>query len=226
MRTVLAKFLKIDALPALEGDFRNEGKEDYEYEEVKEVDEDKDGGAWVVAWTEINGQSCVLTKPSTSNRQLFNLARKVMAYEKRKGTKLSPNQYLTVFNQWKSASSPFLRSGNDYYTEFLAKLNCVKIPEGDTLAEAFRNAQGTPPPKKLIAHPNTSVRHFGSLCRELHTMSKGQAIMLAQGAIAKLFGCDARTISNWIMALRTLDVLKLEKKGFKGKSASTYFYQE
>ena len=43
MTTVLAKSLKIDALTALSGDFRNEGKEDYEDEEVQEDDEYEDG---------------------------------------------------------------------------------------------------------------------------------------------------------------------------------------
>jgi hypothetical protein len=227
MTTVLAKSLKMDALTALSGDFRNEGKEDYEDEEIKEDDENEDGGAWVCGvWKAINGQECILTKPSSSNRQLFNLARRVVASEKRRGKKLSTNQYLTVFKQWESASRLFLRSGNDYLSEFLAKLSSVKIPAGETLEAAFRKAQGTQAPEKLREYPNTDVQLFGSLCRELHSMSNGQQIMLAQQPIAELFGCDPRTISNWIRALMTLDLLKLDKKGFKGKSASTYFYQE
>jgi len=227
MTTVLAKSLNIDALAALSGDFRNEGKEENEDDELKEYDENEDGGVWVRgAWNAINGQSCVLIKSGTSNRRLHTLARKVRGLEVRLGKPLSVIKYQSIFRKWETESKPFLKPRNDYLTEFMAKLSLVKIPEGATLAEAFRKSQGSPPPEKLREYPVHNVQLFGGLCRELHLMSKGQAIMLAQGAIAKLFGCDARTISNWIMALRTLDILKLEKKGFKGKSASTYFYQE
>jgi len=224
MTTVLAKSLKIDALTALSGDFRNEGKEDYEDEEVQEDDEYEDGVCVVGVWGEINGQECVLTKSGTSNRLLHLLARKVKGVEARAGKSFSLKQYQAVFKKWETASRPFLRSGNDYLSEFLAKLSCVKVPEGETLSEAFRKAQGAHTPAKLQDYPNAVVQHFGCLCRELHSMSNGQPIMLAQKPIAELFGCDPRTISNWIRALMTLDLLKLDKKGFKGKSASTYFY--
>ena len=224
MKTVLAKSLNLDALPALSGDLHNEDKEYDEDNEVKEGNEDEDGveGVWCV----INGQSCVLSKSGTSNQQLHTLARKVRGLEKRSGKALSFNQYQALFRKWESASKPFLRSENDYLSEFLAKLSLVKIPEGETLEAAFKKAQGSQPPAKLQKYPVADVRLFGSLCRELHTMSKGQAIMLAQKSIAKLFNCTHQTISIWIGVLKTLGMLELVKRGSPGKPASTYFYQE
>jgi len=222
MKTVLAKSLNLDALPALSGDLHNEDKEYDEDNEVKEGNEHEDGGGCgVVDW-----QECVLTKAGTSNNLLHLLARKVRGVEARAGRSFSSKQYQALFRKWESASKPFLKPGNDYLSEFMAKLSLVKIPEGATLSVAFSKAQGSTPPQKLREYPVADVQLFGSLCRELQTISNGQAIMLAQKSIAKLFNCTHQTISIWIGVLKTLGMLELVKRGSPGKPASTYFYQE
>jgi len=210
----------LDALP--KGDFYNEGKE------YKEFNEEEDGVACGVGglWDQINGNTTILTRPNSSNRNLHLLARKVRGWEKRKKRPLTPEEYFSAFQIWESGSKPFLREDNDYFSEFLAKLNHVTVPEGETLLEVFKCSQGTPPPTALCIHPNEKLQHFGSFCRELHSMSKGCTLLLAQDPIAKLFGCSQRTISTWISALVTLGVLKPVKKGTKGNGASTYLYLE
>jgi hypothetical protein len=192
-----------------------------EVEEHDEVDEAKDGcgaGEW---------QSYVLKKPHTSNKMLHELTREIRGVEKRRGKKLRPAQYGTIFEKWESASRPFLQPGHDYFTEFLAKLDIVTVPKGETLKAAFERAKAKPPPAKVLVIPNIQVRLFASLCRELQEMAGHQPIMLHQLSIAKLFGHSShRTISNWIRALKTLEVLKPAEPAIPNARAARYFYTE
>lgn len=190
-----------------------------EVEEHDDVDEGKDGCVWV-RW-----QSYVLIKPQTSNKQLHELARETRGVEKRRGKKLALVQYTAIFKKWEAASLRFLRPGHDYFTEFLAKLDCVTVPNGETLLAAFERAKLRKPPSKVSRVPNDGVRLFASLCRELNEMGGGQPIMLHQESIAKLFGHSHwRTIGNWIKALKTLDVLKLAEPAIREHQAARYWY--
>ena len=47
-----------------------------------------------------------------------------------------------IFDKWEFESRPFLRQDHDYFTEFLAKLDCVTIPKGEALQAAFDRAKG------------------------------------------------------------------------------------
>jgi hypothetical protein len=189
-----------------------------EVEEVDEVDEAKDGCGGV-AW-----QPYVLTKVNTSNKMLHELAREVRGVEKQRGKKLLVAQYKTICGKWEDASRPFLRKEHDYFTEFLAKLDSVTVPRGETLQGAFERAKQGEPPSKVLMIRNEGLRLLASLCRELQEMVGDQPIMLHQMSIAKLFGYSHhRNISNWIKALKTLDVLKPVEPWSRGKTAR-YFY--
>ena len=189
-----------------------------EVEEVDEVDEAEDGCGCVV-W-----QPYVLKKAQTSNKMLHELAREVRGLEKQRGKKLIVAQYKTICGKWEDASRPFLREGHDYFTEFLAKLDCVTVPKGETLQAAFERAKRREPPSKILVIRNEAVRLLASLCRELQEMTGDQPIMLHQMSIAKLFGYSHhRNISNWIKALKTLDVLK-PVEPWSRKKAARYFY--
>jgi hypothetical protein len=114
-----------------------------------------------------------------------------------------------------------------YFTEFLAKMNCVTVPKGETLQAAFERAKAKPPPAKILAIPNIQVRLFANLCRELQEMAGDQPFMLCQMRVAKLFGHSShRTISNWIRALKTLGVLKPAEAAIPNVRAARYFYVE
>jgi hypothetical protein len=191
-----------------------------EVEEHDEVDEAKDG-CGRVAW-----QPYVLKKPHTSNKMLHELAREIKGVEKRRGRRLTVASYKTIFDKWESASRPFLRPGHDYFTEFLAKLDCVTVPKGETLQAAFERAKRREPPGKVSLIPNEGVRLLASLCRELREMAGDQPFMLHQLTVAKLFGHSShRNISNWIRALKTLGVLKLaEAANFSEARTARYLY--
>jgi hypothetical protein len=186
-----------------------------EHDEVKEVEDGCGGVAW---------QAHVLKKSRTSNKWLHELAREIRGVEKRRGKKLSAAQYKAIFDKWEVASQPFLRAGHDYFTEFLAKLDCVTIPKGETLKAAFARAKAKLPPAKILIHHNKEVHLLASLCRELQEMAGDQPLMLCQMSVAKLFGHSShRNISNWIKVLKTLDMLKVAEPWSRGK-ATRYFY--
>ena len=189
-----------------------------EVEEIDEVDEAKDGCGGV-GW-----QQYVLKKPHTSNKMLHELAREIRGAEKKRGKKLTVAQYKAISDNWESASRPFLQVGHDYFTELLAKLDCVTVPRGETLQAAFERAKRREAPSRVLVITNEGVRLLASLCRELQEMAGNQPIMLHQASVAKLLGhSDHRNISNWVKALKTLDVLRVAEAWRQGK-ATRYFY--
>jgi hypothetical protein len=191
-----------------------------EVEELDEVDESKDGCGGV-CW-----QSYVLTERRTSNKMLHELAREIRGVEDKRGKKFRPTQYKTIFCKWESASRPFLRPDHDYFTEFLAKLDCVTVPKGQTLGAAFERAKCRPPPSKALVITNKEVQLLASLCRELQEMAGDQPFMLHQTSVAKLFAQSQRTISNWILALKTVELLKLAEAAVPNARAARYYFIE
>jgi hypothetical protein len=192
-----------------------------EVEEIDEVDEAEDGCGGVV-W-----HLYVLTKAKSSNKMLHELAREIRGVEKRRGKKLTVTQYKKIFDKWEAASRPFLRPAYDYFTEFLARLDCVTIPKGETLQGAFERAKRREAPSKVLVIPNDGVRFLASLCRELQEMAGDQPFMLHQTSVAKPFRHSShRTISNWIRALKTLGVLKLAEAAIPMARTARYFYVE
>jgi hypothetical protein len=116
-----------------------------------ELDESKDGCGGVCWW------KYVLKKPRASNKMLHELARAVRGVEIKRGKPLTFTQYKTIFSKWEDGSRPFLRKGHDYFTEFLAKLSIVTMPEGETLESAFQRSQSGQPPSKVLLVPNKDL---------------------------------------------------------------------
>jgi hypothetical protein len=120
----------------------------------------------------------------------------------------------------------FLRAGYDYFTEFLAKLDSVTVPKGETLQAAFERAKRREAPLKVSLIGNEELRLLASLCRELQEMAGDQPIMLHQVSVSKLFGDSGhKNISNWIKVLKTLELLKVAEPWRQGR-ATRYFYVE
>jgi hypothetical protein len=92
------------------------------------------------------------------------------------------------------------------------KLSIVTMPEGETLESAFQRSQSRQPPSKVLLVPNEGLQSLASLCRELQEMFRDQPIMPCQTAIARLFRVSQQTISDWIRALKTLHVLRQNRR--------------
>jgi hypothetical protein len=189
-----------------------------ESEEYDEVDESKDGCGVCVQW-----RKYVLNKGRTSDTILFELAREVRGVEQRRGKRLTVTQYKAICDKWEDASRPSLRKGHDYFPEFLAKLDRVTMPKGETLGTAFERAKLRQPPSKVLV-VNKDLQLLASLCRELQEMFGDQPIMLCQTSIAKLFTVSQQTISEWIRALKTLEVLRLAEPAIKNARAARYYF--
>jgi len=189
-----------------------------ESEEYDEVDESKDGCGGV-QW-----RKYVLNKGRTSDTILFELAREVRGIEQRRGKSLTVTQYKAICDKWEDASRPFFRKGHDYFPEFLAKLDRVTMPKGETFETAFRRAQHREPPSKVVLVRNKGLRLLASLCRELQYLYGDQPIILCQTSVAKLFHVTQQTISTWIYALKTLEVLKLAEPAIKNARAARYHF--
>lgn len=190
-----------------------------EYEEYDELDESKDGCGGVQWWKYVLKKSC------TSNKMLHELARDVRGAEKRRGKQLTVAQYKTICDKWADVSRPYLRKGVDYFAEFLAKLNSVTMPKGETLGSAFQRAKRKQPPSKVML-VSKELQLLASLCRELQQMAGDQPIMLCQTHVAKLFTVTQQTISEWIRALKTLRVLRLAEAPIPRARAARYYFIE
>jgi len=191
-----------------------------EAEELDEVDEPKDGCGGVV-W-----QPYVLKKAHTSNKMLHELAREIRGVEEQHGKQLPATQYKMIFDNWESASRAFLQLNHDYFTDFLAKLDCVTVPKGQTLGGVFERAKRRQPPSKALIIANQGVQLLATLCRELQDMAGDQPFMLHQTSVARLFTQSQRTISNWIRALKTVGLLKLAEAAIPNARAARYYFIE
>ena len=151
-----------------------------EVEELDELDEAEDGCGGVV-W-----QPYVLKEHHSSNKMLHEFAREVKGVEKKRGNKFNTAQYVAIYRPWEFASRPFLRPGHDYFVEFLAKLNSVTVPKGETLQAAFERAKRKEPPLKVLMIRVEGVRLLASLCRELQEIAGDQPFMLCQGPSSEI----------------------------------------
>jgi hypothetical protein len=100
------------------------------------------------------------------------------------------------------------------------------MPKGETLRTAFGRAKRRRPPSKVLFLSNKELQLLASLCRELQEMAGDQPIMLCQTQIAKLFTVAQQTISEWIRALKTLQLLRLAEPAVKKARAARYYFTE
>jgi hypothetical protein len=170
---------------------------------------------------------CSARTRARPDKHLHELAREIRGIEKRLGKRLTITHYRAIFTCWETASGPFLRGDHDYFTDLLAKLDCVTVPKGEALEAAFERARRAVPPASLLMCANPGLGLFACLCRELQTMAGDQPIMLHQVSLAKLFGHSHwRTIGNWIKVLKTWNLLKLAEPAIAKARAARYFYTE
>ena len=191
-------------------------EETEEPEETDETDEREDVEG--VVWGEIEQavDECRLYEPRTSNKLLFQLARRVRGIEKRCHYRLAPILLSRIFDKWEALSHNFLRPGNDYFVEFCEKLALVRQPYGDTLASAIESACNENPPVRALVIRDPGAHLLAAVCRELQVRAGNEPFYLISRAYAKLTGRAHSTIASWLKAFRALGIIKLVEQGRPG----------
>jgi len=76
--------------------------------------------------------------------------------------------------------------------------------------------------EKVLLVPNKELQLLASLPGRFKRWPEDRPIMLCQTHIAKLFTVAQQTISEWIRALKTLQVLRLAEPAVKKARAVRY----
>ncbi len=177
------------------------------------------------------------TKTGENHPALFNLARASLQVEEDKRNhgeleddeRLSMNLLRMVFDEWMKAAQPFLRNTRqDYWAEFLAAWDCVRVPYGvDSLLNyLWEKAQRAKPP--MVAEARfagcPSLIQLCTFCREMARFNGEQPFFLSVSTVKKLFDFgSSRTAHTWLRALEVADIIKRVKTGtLDGRRATTY----
>ena len=170
---------------------------------------------------------------NTARKTRWQLARDLIAVEKKISRKLSPGELIRTFDKWYRVSELHLdlkKSRADYVAAFLAELGKVRVPtgEGEALKSALARASMYPSPE-IPGMPDApeSWRSLAALHRELARQSPNGIYFLscrdAAKAHPRLNKDSANTINR---ALAQLGVIKLKRVGVAkpGGNASEFCF--
>ena len=211
--------------PRLEGLGRPERPERPEYLERPECPEGE------VPWNDIEQaiETTALSKPKSSDNLIREFGRRLRGIEEVSRMKFSPKTLLQIFLKWELRNKKYLIPERDYFPEFLRKYGTVRVPYGATLRVALEAARNATPPTAATVLRDPDAHVLGSVCRELGRMAGKRPFLLKHAAIAALLHRPRRTITEWLAALETLNVIKRKLHGHPGGNgkrgeASEYYY--
>jgi hypothetical protein len=176
------------------------------------------------------------TERHTARGRRWQLARDLVAVEKRISRKLRPGELMRTFNKWHSVSQPYLdprKSRDQYLAAFLAEPGKVRVPtgEGEALKKALEHVWTLSvfklPELPGIADAPESWRRLAGLHRELARQSANGTYFLSCRDAAKAHPSLNKDSVNMInRALDPLGVIKLLHVGDPrpGGNASEFRY--
>ena len=180
------------------------------------------------------GNAC--KQRGSEKKALWQLARDLVAVQKRSGQKLSNSDWVLALREWHQLSLTFLdprKTFEDYLAAFLAKPAKVRIPtgEGDTLNKALE-AVAKLSVSELPVIPGVpdapeNLRRVAALHRELSRLSGGKTYFLTCRDTAKACSdLSHQKAYNINLALAQLGVIKVVRAGdpHPGGRASHYRY--
>lgn len=168
------------------------------------------------------------TAPHQTNNLLFNLARDVLAQEKRHGRTFTPAERLAVFDRWFSLSRPeFLTHSREVYLEeFLLKRRYAKKPLDESPLQVAWITSGTRPPPPETQGLGDGTRRLASFCRELAIANDPKPFFLSCHAAAGLLNVTPTTAHRYLSRLVGLGLLdELEKGSSKEHKATSFLYR-
>jgi hypothetical protein len=173
------------------------------------------------------------TERDTARKRRWQLARDLVAVEKRISRKLNPDELMQTFSKWYAMSKAHLdpnKTSADYCSRFLAEVGKVRVPtgEGEALKTALANISASPLPEiPGMSDAPESWRSLAALHRELARQSANGTYFLSCRDAAKAhasFNKDSASTINH--ALDRLGVIKLVRVGsaHPGGNASEFRY--
>ena len=169
----------------------------------------------------------------TARMRRWQLARDLVAIEKRIIRKLTTDELMRTFNKWYKASLPNLdpkKSRNDYLAAFLSELGKVRVPtgEGEALKIALARISTSPLPQ-LPAYPEApeNWRKIAGLHRELARQSANGVYFLSCRDAAKAHpSLNKDSANNINRALAQIGVISCVRVGDArpGGKASEFCY--
>ena len=173
------------------------------------------------------------TKRDTGRERRWQLARDLVAVEKRIARKLAPAELVQTFHKWYALSKAHLdpKKACDWYCgRFLAEVGKVRVPtgEGEALKTALAHISASPLPE-IPGRPDApgSWRSLAALHRELARQSANGTYFLSCRDAAKAHASLNKDSANDInRALAQLAVIQLLRTGasYPGGKASEFRY--
>jgi hypothetical protein len=165
-----------------------------------------------------------------THKYLFDLARGLRTLEVQEGgIKFPIDRVKEIFNVWHTSVPPeFLsHSHEDYFMEFLACLNSVKVPLSirNALKDALDNARSNalPAAAELVTDPAKKL--LIAVCYQLQKIAGDAPFFLSARDCQKFLQRPWRTCAYWLSGLVVLGVLKVEKKAdFAAHKATRFRY--
>ena len=164
------------------------------------------------------------TERDTARARRWQLARDLIAVEKKISGKLSPDELMRTFDKWYKASAPYLdpkKSRDNYLAAFLAELGKVRVPtgEGESLKKALKRVSALSikglPEISGMPEAHESWRRVVALHRELARGSANGIYFLSCRDAAKAHHClkkDSAWNINHALASR-LGVIEFVRVG-------------
>ena len=167
----------------------------------------------------------------------WELARDLKAVPKRIGRKLSIPELMLTFDEWHRLSESFLdaeKSRDQYWMDFLAKLQKVRVPAGEGAVNEALQYASTLTEGDLPAMPGygnaIAPRKIAALHRELARRSKkkDKRYFLSYRDAAKV--CDelshqeAHTITFALASVGVIDIVSHGKAGLNSGKAAEFRY--
>ena len=159
------------------------------------------------------------TKRDTARKRRWQLARDLVALEKKISRKLTPDELMQTFDKWYAASAPHLdpeKASDTYCGKFLAEIGKVRVPtgEGESLKTALKNISASPFPEiPGRRDAPESWRCLAALHRELARRSASGNYFLscrdAAKAHATLNKDSANQINHALAQLGVIDFLRI-----------------
>ena len=162
---------------------------------------------------------------STSNRNLFKLARGILMIERDRAGKLADEDLQRIFDKWYSLSLPFLKSDeprNQYFEKFLCKIDAALRPlDENALKVAWAKSKTEPPPKDAAEFRSPTMRKLISFCYQLQLLAGDRNFYLSCRDAGRFLEISHNQGSELLNTLVQKKVLKLVQKGYVGKSEVT-----